>query len=60
MISVEKCIFVARDVKCMKLVYFHLAYTNNEHPKSDEMPWLTWEESAKMLMENILNKEDEV
>lgn len=30
-------------------------YKNDQHPKSDAMPWLTWEESAKMLMEKILD-----
>lgn len=30
-------------------------YENDQHPKSDAMPWLTWEESAKMLMEKILD-----
>ena len=29
-------------------------YGKNQHPKSDNMPWLTWEESARMLMEKIL------
>jgi glycosyltransferase involved in cell wall biosynthesis len=29
-------------------------YKHNEHPKSDNMPWLTWEESAKMLMDRLM------
>ncbi len=28
-------------------------YKNDQHPKSDAMPWLTWKESAKMLMNKI-------
>lgn len=30
-------------------------YKNDQHPKSDAMPWLTWEESTKMLVEKILD-----
>ncbi|HIP53887.1 MAG TPA: glycosyltransferase family 1 protein, partial [Sulfurimonas autotrophica] len=26
-------------------------YKNDEHPKSDNMPWLTWEESTKQLVD---------
>lgn len=26
-------------------------YKNNTYPKSDDMPWLTWEESAKQLLD---------
>ncbi|MBV5278589.1 MAG: glycosyltransferase family 4 protein, partial [Campylobacteraceae bacterium] len=29
-------------------------YKNNEHPKSDEMPWLTWKESKENLINRIL------
>lgn len=31
-------------------------YQNGKHPKSDEMPWLTWEESSKQLMEKIVHE----
>lgn len=31
-------------------------YKNDKHPKSDDMPWLTWAESAKNLMEIILDE----
>lgn len=31
-------------------------YQNGTHPKSDEMPWLTWEESSKQLMEKIVHE----
>ncbi|MCI4412194.1 MAG: glycosyltransferase, partial [Thiotrichales bacterium] len=32
-------------------------YKNNEHPKSDDMPWLTWKESAEQLLKALnLNK----
>jgi len=32
-------------------------YKENKHPKSDTMPWLTWEESTKQLLKclNIKN-----
>ncbi|MFM2343731.1 MAG: hypothetical protein RLZZ210_339, partial [Pseudomonadota bacterium] len=29
-------------------------YQQNNHPKSDNMPWLTWEESTKQLLDIIL------
>lgn len=32
-------------------------YQNGQHPKSDDMPWLTWNESAKSLMKNILGED---
>jgi hypothetical protein len=32
-------------------------YKNDKHPKSDDMPWLTWEESAKQLLEIISGEE---
>ncbi|MBD8684806.1 glycosyltransferase family 4 protein [Pseudomonas sp. CFBP 13719] len=28
-------------------------YEQNEHPRSDEMPWLTWKESAKQLIAEL-------
>lgn len=28
-------------------------YEKNEHPRSDEMPWLTWKESAKQLIAEL-------
>jgi glycosyltransferase involved in cell wall biosynthesis len=28
-------------------------YRNNEHPKSDNMPWLTWKESVNSLIKKI-------
>lgn len=31
-------------------------YKNNSHPRSDDMPWLTWQESAKNLMDIVLGK----
>ena len=30
-------------------------HKEGKHPKSDNMPWLTWKESAKQLMDVILN-----
>lgn len=30
-------------------------YKNDKHPKSDDMPWLTWEESTKNLLDIILD-----
>jgi len=30
-------------------------YKNDHHPKSDAMPWLTWQESARKLIDVILN-----
>lgn len=30
-------------------------YQKNTHPKSDNMPWLTWKESARNLLDIILN-----
>lgn len=31
-------------------------YEKNSHPRSDDMPWLTWKESAKNLMDIVLGK----
>jgi glycosyltransferase involved in cell wall biosynthesis len=28
-------------------------YKEGKHPSSDDMPWLTWEESAKQLLLNL-------
>ena len=42
------------DLGCGRGEWLEL-YKNHQHPKSDAMPWLTWEESAKMLMEKILD-----
>lgn len=30
-------------------------YRDNRHPKSDEMPWLTWQQSAQNLMALLVN-----
>jgi hypothetical protein len=30
-------------------------HERNEHPRSDEMPWLTWKESAQQLIEQLDN-----
>lgn len=30
-------------------------YRDNRHPKSDEMPWLTWKQSAQNLMALLVN-----
>ena len=30
-------------------------YKGNKHSKSNNMPWLTWKESAKVFVKNILN-----
>lgn len=60
MISVEKCIFVVKVVKCKKLAFSNLAYKNNKHPKSDEMPLLTWEEqlyNAYILIIKVIANE---
>lgn len=32
-------------------------YKENIYPKSESMPWLTWEESTEQLLKRILNKE---
>jgi glycosyltransferase involved in cell wall biosynthesis len=32
-------------------------YQNDNHPKSDDMPWLTWKQSAKMLLK-LLNRDN--
>ena len=29
-------------------------YKEDNHPKSDDMPWLTWEQSAKQLKRVLL------
>ena len=29
-------------------------FQDNKHPKSDNMPWLTWEESTKILMKKMI------
>ncbi|CAI2717069.1 hypothetical protein [Nitrospina watsonii] len=31
-------------------------YKKGDHPKSDSMPWLTWEQSAQQLLQMILLK----
>jgi len=31
-------------------------YKNDKYPKSDDMPWLTWEESAKFLLKAIIEE----
>ncbi|WP_191345092.1 glycosyltransferase [Sulfurospirillum diekertiae] len=31
-------------------------YQSEKYPKSDEMPWLTWDESANSLIKNILGE----
>lgn len=31
-------------------------YQQDKHPRSDNMPWLTWKESAKNLMDIVLGK----
>lgn len=33
-------------------------YNRHEHPNSDDMPWLTWKESAAQVLRKILYKED--
>jgi glycosyltransferase involved in cell wall biosynthesis len=35
-----------------------ILYKNDEHPKSDSMPWLTWKQSAEQLLEIILPKDE--
>jgi len=37
--------------------WLELHKTNN-HPKSDDMPWLTWEESSKKLLKCIFDREE--
>jgi len=32
-------------------------YRDNRHPKSDNMPWFTWKESTKMLLDILLGVE---
>lgn len=34
-------------------------YEKNSHPKSDEMPWLTWEQSARQLLDVVLGRNAE-
>jgi len=34
-------------------------YESGKHPKSDDMPWLTWAESARRLLELILPQHDQ-
>lgn len=31
-----------------------LLFEHDKHPKSDDMPWLTWEQSAKMLVDKLM------
>ncbi|WOB44717.1 glycosyltransferase [Thermoleptolyngbya oregonensis NK1-22] len=31
-----------------------MLYQSNKHPRSDQMPWQTWEKSAKQLLETLL------
>jgi glycosyltransferase involved in cell wall biosynthesis len=33
-------------------------YIQDKHPKSDDMPWLTWEQSAEMLKKILLTGEE--
>ena len=39
------------DVLADTLTKWLELYKSNTHPKSDEMPWLTWEESTSQLLE---------
>ncbi|WP_421873073.1 glycosyltransferase family 4 protein [Nitratireductor rhodophyticola] len=32
------------------------AYQNGEHPRSDDMPWITWRQSAEQMMAALLRK----
>lgn len=32
-------------------------YESNRHPKSDDMPWLTWKESTRQILNIILNEQ---
>jgi len=31
-------------------------YKNSEHPRLDEMPWLTWDQNAQRLLETWLQR----
>lgn len=33
-------------------------YAKNEHPKSTNLPWLTWKESVRTLLEKVFSKPD--
>ncbi len=33
--------------------YWLELYKNNAHPKSDNIPWMTWKQSAQQLLEAI-------
>ena len=33
-------------------------YEQNKHPKSDTMPWLTWKESTKNLVDILLGRQE--
>ena len=33
----------------------HLDYSSDQHPRSDQMPWLTWKESAQSVLKTLLN-----
>jgi glycosyltransferase involved in cell wall biosynthesis len=33
-------------------------YKSGTHPRSDDMPWLTWEQSAERLKEILLGDEE--
>jgi len=35
-------------------------YAANQHPKSNDMPWLTWQQSARQLLEKIALQHAEV
>jgi glycosyltransferase involved in cell wall biosynthesis len=35
-------------------------YKEDKYPKSDDMPWLTWEQSANQLLNNILNNKNKL
>jgi glycosyltransferase involved in cell wall biosynthesis len=43
----------ARDLSMAISKWLELYY-QNEHPRSENMPWITWEQSAKQLLDKII------
>ncbi len=51
--------FKGRTRECLATTIKHWLklYQRNEHPKTDTMPWLTWKQSAVILLKKVLPNE---
>ena len=42
------------NVLCKAIKEWLELYKDDKHPKSQNMPWLTWQESTKILLDKII------